>query len=81
MVAEAKAAGVSGEAVEREKDRLKLKRSRVLKQHREGYIDDEFQGEMAAVELALRQLEAPEVDGVKREEVIAAGEHIPGMAA
>ncbi len=54
MVAEAMAAGVLGEAVDREKERLKLKRSRVLKQHREGYIDDEFQGEMAAIELALR---------------------------
>lgn len=82
LVAEALAAGVTGETVEREKERLKLKRSRVLKQHREGYIDDEeFQGEMAAVELALRQLEAPEVDGVKLDDVIAAGEHIPGMAA
>src|SRR6266852_2034734 len=82
MVAEALAAGMTGEAVEREKERLKLKRSRVLKQHREGYIDDdEFQGEMAAVELALRQLEAPEVDGVILDDVIAAGEHIPGMAA
>jgi site-specific DNA recombinase len=50
MVAEAMAAGVLGETVEREKERLKLKRSRVLKQHREGYIDDdEFQGEMAAI--------------------------------
>ena len=82
MVAEALAAGVTGETVEREKERLKLKRSRVLKQHREGYIDDdEFQGEIAAVELALRQLEAPEVDGVTLDDVIAAGEHIPGMAA
>ena len=82
MVAEALAEGVPGEAVERDKERLKLKRTRVLKQHREGYIDDdEFHGEMAAVELALRQLEAPEVDGVTFDDVIAAGEHIPGMAA
>jgi hypothetical protein len=82
MVAEAQAAGVTGESVEREKERLKLKRVRVLKQHREGYIDDdEFQGEMAAVDLALRQLETAEVNGVKFDDVIAAGEHIPGMAA
>ena len=54
----------------------------MLKQHREGYIDDdEFQGEMAAVELALHRLDAPEVDGVRFEDVIEAGEHIPGMAA
>jgi site-specific DNA recombinase len=36
---------------------------------------------MAAVELALRQLEVPEVGGVRLDEVIEAGEHIPGMAA
>jgi hypothetical protein len=36
---------------------------------------------MAAVELALHQLQTPEVNGVKFDDVIAAGEHIPGMAA
>ena len=82
MVAEAQAAGVTLETIERERERLKLKRVRVLKQHREGYIDDEeFQGEMAAVELALHQLDTPEVDGVRFEDVLEAGEHIPGMAA
>ncbi len=82
MLAEAQAAGQTEETTEREKERLKLKRVRVLKQHREGYIDDhEFAGEMAAVELALRQLNVPEVNGIRYEEVIEAGEHIPGMAA
>ena len=82
MVAEALKAGVTPENVEREKKRLKLKRHRILKQHREGYIDDEeFQGEMAAVELAIRQLDAPEVEGITYDEVIEAGEHLPGMAA
>jgi site-specific DNA recombinase len=82
MLAEAQAAGVSTEPVEREKERLKLKRGRVLKQHREGYIDDEeFEGEMAAVELALHALEVPELDGVSLDEVIAAGERLPGMTA
>jgi hypothetical protein len=58
MLAEAQAAGQTEEATEREKERLK--RVRILKQHREGYIDDdEFAGEMAAVELALRQLDVP----------------------
>ncbi len=39
---------------------VKLKRGCILKQHR-GYIDDgEFEGEMAAVELALKALEVPE---------------------
>ena len=81
MLAQAQEAGLTTETLEREKERLKLKKYRVLKQHREGYIDDEeFQGEIAAVEFALRQLDMPEVGGVKFEEVIEAGEHIPGMA-
>src|SRR5690242_16021806 len=82
MLAEAQAEGQTEEATEREKERLKLKRVRILKQHREGYIDDdEFAGEMAAVELALRQLNVPEVNGVRYEDVVEAGEHLPGMAA
>jgi site-specific DNA recombinase len=82
MVAQALAAGVTPETVEREKERLKLKKSRTIKLYKEGYIDEEeFQGEMAAVELALKQLDAPEVDGVTYDEVIEAGEHLPGMAA
>src|SRR5215469_8821265 len=45
-------------------------------------IDEaQFQGEIAAVELALRKLEVPEVDGVTYDEVVEAGEHLPGMAA
>jgi len=82
MVEAAEAAGISRESIEREKERLKLKRSRILKQHRDGYIDDEeMQGELAAVELALRGLESPDINGVKLDEVIAAGERLPGMAA
>ena len=80
MLTEAQKKGMLTEHAE--KERLKLKKTRVLKQHREGYIDDEeFQGEMAAVELALRALDMPEVGGVRLDEVIDAGEHIPGMAA
>src|SRR6266566_9601176 len=61
----AKKAGLNTASIEREKERLKLKRGRLLKQHREGYIDDEeFEGEVAAIDLTLRSLEAPEVDGV-----------------
>jgi site-specific DNA recombinase len=82
MVAQALAAGVTPETVEREKERLKLKKSRTIKLYKEGYIDEEeFQGEMAAAELALKQLDAPEVDGVTYDEVVEAGEHLPGMAA
>ncbi len=82
MVEAAGSVGLNRETGEREKERLKLKRARILKQHRDGYIDDaELYGEIAAIELALRDLESPEVDGVKLDEVIAAGERIPGIAA
>lgn len=75
-------AGADTSTSEREKERLKLKRSRILKQHREGYIDDdEMHMELGAVELALCELESAEVDGVKLDEIIAAGERIPGVAA
>jgi site-specific DNA recombinase len=82
MLEEAKMAGQDRESIEREKERLRLKRSRILKQHRDGYIDDEeLATEIAAVELLLRRLEAPEVGGLRLDEVIAAGERLPGMAA
>jgi hypothetical protein len=82
MLEAAKKQGLDVDSIEREKERLRLKRGRILKQHREGYIDDEeFEGEMAAVELALRAFEMPEVDGVSLEKVIEAGERLPGMIA
>jgi site-specific DNA recombinase len=82
MMEAAKKTGLDTEAMEREKERLRLKRGHILKQHREGYIDDdEFEGEMAAVELALHALEVPELDGISLDDVIAAGEWLPGMTA
>lgn len=82
LVELAETAGITTAATEREKERLRLKRARILKQHREGYIDDEeMEGELAAVELALRELAAPEADGVRLDEVIAAGDRMPGIAA
>ena len=82
MLAEAQKEGQIEESMERENERLKLKKVRTIKLYKEGYIEDaEFQGEMAAVELAIRKLDIPEVDGVTYDEVIEAGEHIPGMAA
>ena len=75
-------AGLDTQSIEREKERLKLKRTRILKQHRDGYIDDiELQAEMAAVELALRELEVPEMDGLKLDDIVEAGERLPGIAA
>jgi site-specific DNA recombinase len=67
---------------ESEKERLKLKRTRLIKLYREGYTDEkEFQSEMAATELLLKELEAPQLNGVSLEQVIAAGERLPDMAA
>lgn len=78
----AKKTGLDTASIEREKERLKLKRGRLLKQHREGYIDDEeFEGEIAAIDLTLHNLAAPEVDGSHLEDILAAGERLPGMAA
>ncbi len=75
-------AGLDMQGIEREKERLKLKRTRILKQHRDGYIDDvELQSEMASVELALRGLEVPEMDGLRLDDIVAAGERLPGIAA
>jgi len=82
MMAKAFANTATPDTVEREKERLRLKKVRPLKQHREGYIEDEeFEGEMAAIALALKKLDVPEVDGVTYDEVINVGEHLPGMAA
>lgn len=82
MIAKATQAGATREEVEREQERLKLKKMRTVKQYQEGSIDEaQFQGETAAVELTLRKLEVPEVDGVTSEQVVEAGEHLPGMAA
>ncbi len=75
-------AGLDMQSIEREKERLKLKRSRILKQHRDGYIDDlELQSEMAAVELALRGLEVPTMNDLRFDDIIEAGERLPGIAA
>lgn len=68
--------------IEREKERLTLKKARTLKQHREGYLDDEtFEGEMAAITLAFKKYETPEVNGISIEELIETGKRLPGMAA
>ena len=82
MLAEANKEGQTEESRERENERLKLKKVRTIKLYKEGYIEEaEFQGEMAAVEPAIRKLDIPEVDGVTYDDLIDAGEHIPGMAA
>lgn len=77
----AEAAGINQDEQRRERERLKLKKSRTVKLYQGGYISDkEFQSEMASVELLLRDLESPHVNGVRLEEVIAAGERLPDIA-
>ena len=77
----AESAGVNQDEQRRERERLKLKKSRTVKLYREGYIDDkEFQLEMASVELLLKELESPHLNGVRLEEVVKAGERLPDMA-
>ena len=54
MMEAARKMDLDNASIEWEKSRLKSKRTRILKQHREGYIDDkEFQVEIAVVELKL----------------------------
>lgn len=75
-------AGADLDAMKRERERLQQKRTRVLKQYREGHIDDkEYDSEMASVELALRRLDTPEIGGIKIEDVLAIGERLPEMAS
>ena len=50
-----------------------LKKGHLLKLYRDGYLEEgEFEGEMAAVELALYALDAPVVGDLWFEDVIAA---------
>jgi site-specific DNA recombinase len=78
----AQAAGINQETVEREKERLRLKKSRILMEHEEGYIShEEFRGKIAAINLTLKELESPHINGIRLEEVLSAGERLPGMAA
>lgn len=82
MVETLEQAGHSSLDLARERERLKLKRARILKQHRDGYISDrDLQTEVAAVDFALSKLAVPEADGVKLDAVIEAGECLPGIAA
>lgn len=74
--------GIGNASIEREKARLNLKRTRILKQHCEGYIsDEEFQAEIITIELTLHDLESPEMNGLRLEDVLQVMEQLPGMAA
>jgi DNA invertase Pin-like site-specific DNA recombinase/transposase-like protein len=82
VVAAMEQTGTNRLELARERERLLLKRGRILKQHRDGYIGDkEMQMEIATVDLALSQLEMPETEGVKLDAILDAGERLPGIAA
>src|SRR5258708_4685183 len=73
--------GADTYSIQQEKERLHPKPGRTPHPHREGYIDDEeFEGEMAAVELALNALEGPGLGGIRLGDLIGARERIPGNA-
>jgi site-specific DNA recombinase len=66
----------------RERERLKQKRNRILKQHRDGYISDkELRTEMAAVDLALSNVTVPDAEGITLDAIIEAGERLPSIAS
>lgn len=82
MVETLEQAGHNSLDLARERERLKLKRARILKQHRDGYISDrDLQTEVAGVDFTLSKLAVPEADGVKLDAVIEGGESLPGIAA
>lgn len=81
MLEAAQKLGIDSASIEREKERLKLKRKRTLKQHREGYInDEELRAEIASIELTLHELEVSEADGLRLEDIFHVMEQLPGMA-
>jgi len=78
-------AGGSTETSGKERERLAVKRQRILRQHRDGYIDNnEFELEIASVDLALRQLDMAQtqaVEGLSLNDVIAIGNKLPEIAS
>jgi site-specific DNA recombinase len=76
------AAGIDQEAQRRDRERLRLKKARTIKLYQEGYMEEnEWRAEMASLELLLRELEAPRLNGVHLEDVLKEGERLPDIAA
>lgn len=77
--------GNHGTDFAKEQERLALKRQRILKQHREGYIDDnEFGLEIASVDLALRQIDAEEGqrgEELSLDDILQLGEKLPEITS
>jgi site-specific DNA recombinase len=75
-------AGIDQEAQRRDRERLRLKKTRTIKLYQEGYMEEnEFRAEMASLELLLKELEAPRLNGVRLEDVLKEGERLPDIAA
>ncbi|WP_416224254.1 recombinase family protein [Thermogemmatispora sp.] len=65
-------------APEQEKERLLGKRARLVKLYSEGYLSErDFEAEVAAVDLALYQLEQPVLAGMSWEEIQQAAAQLP----
>jgi site-specific DNA recombinase len=65
-------------APEQEKERLLGKRARLVKLYSEGYLSErDFEAEVAAVDLALYQLEQPVLVGISWEEIQQAAAQLP----
>ncbi len=74
--------GTDRATIERQKKRLLDKKDRLIILFKEGHISrTEFDSDIAAIALTLHQLDAPAVEGVGIDEVIAAGEQLSDMAA
>jgi site-specific DNA recombinase len=72
----------SREAVEIEKKRRLARKERVIELYMDGLIDrEQMQKEISEIEVALKQLVTPQVEGISAEDIIRAGEELLGMAA
>jgi hypothetical protein len=54
---------------------------KMLKAAQKTDLETELQVEMAVVELALRGMDVPEMDGLRLDDIIKAGERLPGIVA
>jgi hypothetical protein len=65
----------------RERERLKSKRAKILKQHADGYLTDkQLQMQIAEVDMALMNVRIPEGHSLTLNDIINAGKHLPEIA-
>ncbi len=73
---------LTSEMLAREKERLRLKQAYTRQKLADDYLaNEDFQGELASLALALQELDQPSEAGVTFAEMYEAGEHISGMIA